>query len=43
LNILVTGSRGGFGELITKTLAKDGHNVFATMRGIGGWEAGRSS
>ena len=36
MNILVTGSNGGFGELITKTLAKDGHNVFATMRGIGG-------
>ena len=36
MNILVTGSSGGFGELITKTLAKDGHNVFATMRGIGG-------
>lgn len=35
MNILVTGSSGGFGELITKTLAKDGHNVFATMRGIG--------
>ena len=36
MNILVTGSSGGFGELITKTLAKDGHHVFATMRGIGG-------
>ena len=36
MNILVTGSSGGFGELITKTLAKDGHHIFATMRGIGG-------
>jgi NAD(P)-dependent dehydrogenase (short-subunit alcohol dehydrogenase family) len=36
LNILVTGASGGFGELITKTLAKDGHHVFATMRGVGG-------
>ncbi len=36
MNILVTGASGGFGELITKILAKDGHQVFATMRGIGG-------
>lgn len=35
MNILVTGSSGGFGDLITKTLAKDRHHVFATMRGIG--------
>jgi len=31
--VLVTGSSSGFGELISKTLAGDGHRVFATMRG----------
>jgi NAD(P)-dependent dehydrogenase (short-subunit alcohol dehydrogenase family) len=31
--VLVTGSSSGFGELIVKTLARDGHRVFATMRG----------
>ena len=36
MNILVTGSSGGFGELITRTLAEDGHHVFATMRGVAG-------
>ena len=36
MNILATGSSGGFGELSTKALAKDGHHVFATMRGIDG-------
>ena len=29
----MTGSSSGFGELIVKTLARDGHRVFATMRG----------
>src|ERR1700730_18546301 len=33
LTVLVTGSSSGFGELIVKTLAGDGHRVFATMRG----------
>jgi NAD(P)-dependent dehydrogenase (short-subunit alcohol dehydrogenase family) len=33
LTVLVTGSSSGFGELIVKTLARDGHRVFATMRG----------
>lgn len=33
LTVLVTGSSSGFGELIVKTLAHDGHRVFATMRG----------
>jgi NAD(P)-dependent dehydrogenase (short-subunit alcohol dehydrogenase family) len=32
--VLVTGSSSGFGELIVKTLARDGHRVFATMRGV---------
>lgn len=35
-NILVTGTSSGFGELIAKTLAKSGHYVAATMRGIDG-------
>ena len=34
LAVLVTGSSSGFGELIVKTLARDGHRVFATMRGV---------
>ena len=34
LTVLVTGSSSGFGELICKTLARDGHRVFATMRGV---------
>jgi NAD(P)-dependent dehydrogenase (short-subunit alcohol dehydrogenase family) len=34
--VLVTGSSSGFGELIVKTLARDGHRVFATMRGVAG-------
>jgi NAD(P)-dependent dehydrogenase (short-subunit alcohol dehydrogenase family) len=35
LNVLVTGSSSGFGGLIVKTLAGDGHRVFASMRDIG--------
>lgn len=31
---LITGCSSGFGELIAKTLASDGHRVFATMRGV---------
>jgi NAD(P)-dependent dehydrogenase (short-subunit alcohol dehydrogenase family) len=37
--VLVTGSSSGFGELIAKTLAGDGHHVFATMRGVDGRNA----
>lgn len=33
--ILVTGTNSGFGRLITLTLARKGHAVFATMRDIG--------
>ena len=32
LVVLVTGSSTGFGRLFTETLARRGHNVFATMR-----------
>jgi NAD(P)-dependent dehydrogenase (short-subunit alcohol dehydrogenase family) len=32
--VLITGCSSGFGELIARTLARAGHNVFATMRGV---------
>ncbi|MDI1442989.1 SDR family oxidoreductase [Polyangium sp. 6x1] len=38
-NIFVTGTNSGFGRLITHTLAKKGHTVFATMRDIAGRNA----
>jgi NAD(P)-dependent dehydrogenase (short-subunit alcohol dehydrogenase family) len=34
LRVLITGSSSGFGKLIVHTLARDGHRVFATMRGV---------
>jgi NAD(P)-dependent dehydrogenase (short-subunit alcohol dehydrogenase family) len=37
--ILVTGSSTGFGRLTVQTLAKDGHQVFASMRGVTGKNA----
>jgi NAD(P)-dependent dehydrogenase (short-subunit alcohol dehydrogenase family) len=37
--IVVTGSSTGFGKLTVQTLAQDGHQVFATMRGVNGKNA----
>jgi NAD(P)-dependent dehydrogenase (short-subunit alcohol dehydrogenase family) len=37
--ILVTGSTSGFGRLIVETLARQGHSVFAGMRGATGKNA----
>ncbi|MGF1473268.1 MAG: SDR family oxidoreductase [Rubrobacteraceae bacterium] len=34
-NILVTGTNSGLGRATAETLARDGHNVFASMRGVG--------
>src|SRR5689334_11854645 len=39
MNVLITGTSSGFGLLITKTLAKKGHTVFASMRGLTGKNA----
>ncbi len=38
-NVFVTGTNSGFGRLITLTLAKKGHQVFATMRDVAGRNA----
>ena len=38
-NVVITGCSSGFGNLAAKTLAKDGHRVFATMRDIRGRNA----
>lgn len=40
MNILLTGSTSGFGRSIVETLAKKGHRVFASMRAVGGKNAG---
>ena len=32
--VLVTGCSSGFGDLIARTLATEGHRVYATMRGV---------
>jgi NAD(P)-dependent dehydrogenase (short-subunit alcohol dehydrogenase family) len=37
--VLITGASTGFGRLIAETLARHGHNVFATMRDPGGRNA----
>lgn len=37
--ILVTGTSSGFGRRTAQTLARRGHHVFASMRGVGGKNA----
>ena len=37
--ILITGSSTGFGRLMSETLARKGHTVFASMRSVGGHNA----
>jgi NAD(P)-dependent dehydrogenase (short-subunit alcohol dehydrogenase family) len=39
LTVLVTGCSSGFGDLIARTLAAAGHQVYATMRGVEGKNA----
>ena len=39
MNIVITGTSSGFGQLTTNTLAAAGHTVFATMRDPGGKNA----
>jgi len=39
LSILITGSSSGFGRLTAQTLARKGHTVFASMRGVDGKNA----
>lgn len=39
LSVVVTGCSSGFGDLISRTLATDGHQVFATMRDVDGKNA----
>ena len=34
--VLITGESSGFGFITAKTLAKNGHTVFATMRDVDG-------
>jgi NAD(P)-dependent dehydrogenase (short-subunit alcohol dehydrogenase family) len=41
--VLITGSSTGFGRLFTKTLARKGHAVFATMRDPAGRNAQNAS
>jgi NAD(P)-dependent dehydrogenase (short-subunit alcohol dehydrogenase family) len=40
LNVLITGSKSGFGRLMSETLASRGHRVFAGMRDVEGRNAG---
>jgi NAD(P)-dependent dehydrogenase (short-subunit alcohol dehydrogenase family) len=39
MNVVITGTSSGFGKLTSKHLAKAGHTVFATMRGLSGKNA----
>ncbi len=39
MNVLITGTSSGFGLLTVRTLARKGHTVFASMRGLGGKNA----
>jgi len=39
VNVIITGSSSGFGQLTTQTLAKAGHTVFATLRDAKGRNA----
>lgn len=41
--ILVTGASSGFGLMISRALARDGHIVYATMRDIAGKNADRAT
>jgi NAD(P)-dependent dehydrogenase (short-subunit alcohol dehydrogenase family) len=41
--VLITGTSTGFGRLIAETLARHGHNVFATMRDPAGRNAANAS
>ena len=34
--VLITGSNGGFGRLMTESLIKEGHQIAASMRGVDG-------
>ncbi len=43
MNVLITGTSSGFGLLTTKTLARKGHTVFASMRGLAGKNAGAAA
>jgi uncharacterized repeat protein (TIGR03843 family) len=39
MNVVITGTSSGFGKITAKHLARAGHTVFATMRGVSGKNA----
>jgi NAD(P)-dependent dehydrogenase (short-subunit alcohol dehydrogenase family) len=43
LSILITGSSSGFGRLTAEALARKGHTVFASMRGVNGKNAEKAA